>query len=122
RFKRQGQGNWGVFGFDQAGELKPTVLLLAPRRVLTVPVELGGMDLTGVARILADNYQQQLAWSNGKQHPLKPGKYLLAVKMNLRDNPNDPKPAVKYWSGGQITTEPAEFEITDQPAATKERL
>lgn len=120
-FKREGQGDWRTFGFDQAGKLKSTVLLMEPGRVPTVPVELDGIDLTGVARILSDNYQQQLAWSDGKQHPLKPGKYLLAVKMNLRDNPNDPKPAVKYWSGGQITTEPVEFEITDQPAVSKER-
>ena len=67
------------------------------------------MGLTSIARILSDNYQQQLAWSDGKLHPLQPGKYLLAVKMNLRDNPNDTKPAVKYWSGGQITTEPVKF-------------
>jgi hypothetical protein len=121
RFKRQGQKDWRVFGFDQAKTPKPTVLLMEPGRVLTVPVELDGMELTGVARILSDNYQQQLAWSDGKLHPLQPGKYLLAVKMNLRDNPNDPdrKPAVKDWSGGQITTEPVEFEITDQPAVTK---
>ena len=121
RFKRQGQKGWGVFGFDQLKTLKPTVLLLEPGRVLTVPLALDGMDLTAVARILSDNYQQQIEWSDGKQHPLKPGKYLLAVKMHLRDNPNDPKPAIRYWAGGQITTEPVEFEIADQPPVAKER-
>ena len=89
---------------------------MEPGGVLTVTVVPDGMDLAGVARILSDDYRQQLDWSDGKQHPLKPGKYLLAVKMNLRNNPNDPKPALKYWSGGQVTTEPVEFEITDQPS------
>lgn len=119
RFKKQGEGSWKEFGFDEAGELKLSVVQVEPGRVLTVPVVLEGRDLTSVARILTDGYQQQLRMSDGKQHPLKPGKYLLAVKMDLRDNvENDPTPAVRYWAG-PILTKPVEFEITDKPAATE---
>jgi hypothetical protein len=101
----------------QAGKLKPWVRLMEPGGVLSVPFALGGMDLTSVARMLSDDHQEQLAWSDGKQHPLKPGKYLLAARMDLRgNNPYDPHPAVKYWLGGQITTEPVELEISDKPA------
>lgn len=102
----QGEGGWGVFGFNQAGTPKPTVVQLEPGRSLTVPIVLKGMDLKGVARVL----------SGGKQEQLNPAKYLLSVKIDQHDNAeNDPNPAVRYWAG-QIITEPLEFEITDRPA------
>jgi hypothetical protein len=116
RFKKQGQENWGEFGFDQAGTLELRAVQLDPGKVLTVPIVLEETDLTGVARILTNAYQEQVKMSDGKQHPLKPGKYLLVVKMDQSANAgNDPKPAVRYWAG-PITTEPVEFEITDKPA------
>jgi hypothetical protein len=116
RFKKQGQEKWGEFGFDQAGTLALRAVQLDPGKALTVPIVLEETDLTGVARILTEGYQEQLKMSDGKQHPLKPGKYLLTVKMDQSDNAgNDPKAAVRYWAG-PITTEPVEFEITDKAA------
>ena len=111
RFNKLGpaEGAWGEFGFNQSGTPKPTVVQLEPGSVLAVPIVLEGSDLPGIARIL----------SGGKQTQLQPGKYLLAVKMEFRDNAeNDPKPALGYWAG-KFTTEPVAFEIAEKTAASR---